>query len=344
MNRTRVLIVDDSAFVRKVLRELIGAAPDMEVVGHARHGFEALEQIASIQPDVITLDLMMPELDGLGVLRALQTFDQPPRVLLVTMSAADSDLALEGLELGALDIVHKPTASATDALYELGDELLLKLRVAASARVLRSEREVVRPPARVPSERTKVIVVGTSTGGPQALTRLIGALPGDLAVPLLCVLHIPVGFTAPLADRLDKASALRVREAEEGLELAAGLVIVARAGLHLRIEGSAERARCHLDPRPSSLHRPSVDVLFESAAEVFGDGVLAAVLTGMGDDGLRGARAIRDAGGFVLTEHPSSSVVDGMPRAVRDAGLSDAEVSLSNLAATLVGRSRHEPA
>ncbi|HVJ18005.1 MAG TPA: chemotaxis-specific protein-glutamate methyltransferase CheB [Polyangiaceae bacterium] len=345
MTRAKVLIVDDSAFARKVLRELIGATPDLEVAGHARHGFEALELISSLRPDVVTLDLMMPELDGLGVLRALQTFDAPPRVLLVSSSAADSDIALEGLALGAFDIVHKPTALATDRLYELREDFLLKLRAAAaSARKAPGEPEVALTPARPRGERTRVIVVGTSTGGPQALTRLIGALPADLSVPLLCVVHIPEGFTASLAERLDKSSALRVREAQEGLELAPRLAILARAGLHLRIAGHDGDARCHLDPLPPSLHRPSVDVLFESAAEVFGNGVLAVVLTGMGSDGVAGARAVHDAGGLVLTEHPSSTVVDGMPRAVREASLSDAQVTLGNMAHALVERVQLQPA
>jgi len=338
MRPIKVLVVDDSAFVRKVLRDLLSAVPDIEVVGHARHGFEALEQIARLRPDVVTLDLMMPELDGLGVLQALQATVDPPRVLLVTSSAADSQIALDGLELGALDIVHKPTAFATDRLYDVGADLLLKLRVAgASVRRLQPA-----PPraatARISTERTRVIAVGTSTGGPHALTKLISALPANLHVPLLCVVHIPEGFTASLAERLDHVSALRVREAEEDMALEPGLCILARAGVHLRVTGSEGNPRCRLDHLPNSLHRPSVDVLFESAAAIYGDGVLGVVLTGMGDDGLSGARAIHAAGGAVITEHPSSSVVDGMPRAVREAGLSDCEITLDGMAHALLGR------
>lgn len=338
--RVRVLIVDDSAFVRKVLRELLSSARDIEVVGYARNGLEALEQIALLRPDVVTLDLMMPELDGLGVLRALRELAERPRVLLVSVSAADSDRAVEGLQLGALDVVHKPTALATDRLYEIGEELLLKVRLAAatSPATAPERRAPAPPPPPLPRGGIKVIVVGTSTGGPQALTRLFEALPGDLSVPLLSVVHIPEGFTASLAERLNKASALTVAEASEGLALGPGLAVVARAGLHLCIEVRGGVPRCHLDALPMAAHRPSVDVLFESAARVFGDGVLAVVLTGMGDDGLEGARAVRSAGGFVITEHPSTSVVDGMPRAVREAGLSNAEVALERMAEALVAR------
>jgi two-component system, chemotaxis family, protein-glutamate methylesterase/glutaminase len=336
LSRVSVLVVDDSAFARKVLRELRAAAPDIEVVGYARNGFDALEQISLLHPDVVTLDLMMPELDGLGVLSALQRQEAPPRVLLVSSSAADSDLALEALELGAIDIVRKPTALATDQLYDLDDELLLKVRVAAST--LRKARVPLetRTPSGVPEDKVSVVAVGASTGGPQALARLLGALPADLGVPLVAVVHIPEGFTASLAERLDKISALRVCEAQEGLELTPGLAIIARAGLHLRLQPGDGGVRCHLDPLPPAVHCPSVDVLFESAALSYGSGVLGVVLTGMGDDGLRGAAAVHAAGGFLVTEHPSSSVVDGMPRAVREAGLSQAELALEHMASGLL--------
>jgi len=181
-----------------------------------------------------------------------------------------------------------------------------------------------------------VLVVGTSTGGPQALTQLFSALPGDLGVPVAAVVHIPVGYTAALSERIDRRSALHVVEAEEGLLVEAGSAVIARAGVHLRLLRAGDRvARCTLDPDPPSLHRPSVNALFTSAAAAFGAGTVGAVLTGMGDDGLLGARAIRAAGGRVLTEHPDSSVVDGMPRVVREAGLSDGEATLDQLAATL---------
>jgi two-component system chemotaxis response regulator CheB len=336
----RVLVVDDSAFARKVVRDLLARAHDVEVVGHARDGLDALEQIERLRPDVVTLDLQMPELDGIGVLTALAGRPDAPRVIVVSASAADSDLALEALQLGAMDLVHKPSALATDRLYEIDNELLEKLRIAGSSAgpgAGRSPRSGEQGPPRAPGPIASVVVLGTSTGGPQALTHVLGSLPRDMPAPVAAVVHIPAGYTAALAERLDRRSGLHIVEASEGLIIEAGMAAVARAGVHLRLERAGERAaRCRLDPQPmSSLHRPSVDVLFTSAVEAFGAETLGVVMTGMGDDGLAGSRAIRAAGGRVLTEHPDSCVVDGMPRVVREAGLSDGEAVLKYLPATI---------
>jgi two-component system chemotaxis response regulator CheB len=186
----------------------------------------------------------------------------------------------------------------------------------------------------------EMLVIGTSTGGPRALNRLLSALPGDLQVPVAAVVHIPEGYTASLAERIDRASELQVLEAADGLEISAGMAVIARAGLHLTlVRTGRRRARCALSAEPAGfMHRPAVDVLFASAAKEFGRGVLAAVLTGMGDDGLAGSRAIRAEGGVVLTEHASSCVVDGMPRAVLLAGLSNGDVTLERMASALVAR------
>ena len=357
----RLLVVDDSAFVRKVVREVVGGDPDVEVVGHARDGLDALEKIQLLEPDVVTLDLVMPDLDGLGVLRALADHPRPPAVLVVSTSAADSDLAVEALQLGAIDLVHKPTALATERMYDMSQELLVKLRVAAEVARRRPPIAVPRvvdpvptppsggsadlpvssatrraaPPVEV-NLRSAIVVVGTSSGGPQALTRLLADLPGSFPVPLAAVVHIPVGYTEALAERLDRHSALHVVEASDGLVFEAGTAVIARAGVHLRLERvGARAARCVLDPAPASLHRPSVDQLFLSTAAAFGEETLGVVLTGMGDDGREGARAIHAAGGRVVTEHPDTAIVDGMPRAVREAGLSDGVARLEALAAAL---------
>lgn len=340
--KIRILIIDDSAFARKVIRQVLSNAADIEVVGIARDGLDALEQCATLEPDVLTLDLMMPELDGLGVLRSLADMPSPPRAVLVSSSAVDSKIAVEALQLGAVSLVQKPTALATDRLYELGGELLEQVRIAARSRIdsapvtpVRDWTSVRRSPSQV-----EVIVVGTSTGGPHALTRLFTQLPGDLGVPVAAVVHIPVGYTAPLAERLNNSSALTILEAAEGLEFGPGTAVIARAGLHLHLSRVGPRtARCVLTPEPAKLlHRPSVDELFSSAAAQFGNSVLAAVLTGMGEDGLEGARAIHAAGGMILTEHASSCVVDGMPRSVLEAGLSDGEAVLERMAAALASR------
>jgi two-component system, chemotaxis family, protein-glutamate methylesterase/glutaminase len=335
--RVRVLVVDDSAFARKVLREVLATSGRIDVVGIARDGLEALEQIASLSPDVVTLDLVMPNLDGLGVLRDLPPGARP-KVVVVSVSHEESELVVEALALGAYDFVRKPTSLATDRLYELGGELVRKVLEAAAAG-RRPERGPEPAPAPVPSSvgavATSLVVIGASTGGPQALSQLVPALPADMP-PVVIALHIPADYTAAMAARLARVSHLRVVEAHDGVELAPGLAVLAPGGSDLEIERKGARlvARVvHRDERP---YHPSVDLLFESAAHACGGAVLAAVLTGMGEDGLAGARAIRAAGGRVLAESAASCVIDGMPGSVRKAGLADAEAPLERMAAELV--------
>ena len=345
--RARVLVVDDSAFARKVVREVLGRCPDLEVVGHARDGLEALEKITELSPDVVTLDLVMPHLDGLGVLRALSSWADagqvPPRVVVVSISGAESDLALDALANGAVDLVHKPTALATDRLYGLSSDLVTKVRAAAAARwpSPAGTRASTRPPALGPESQAtapvEVVVVGTSTGGPQALTRLLLDLPADFPAPLALALHIPAGYTATLAQRIDRQAALRVQEATDGGALTRGTAVIAPGGQHLRIERDGGVLRTRIGPHPMSApHRPSVDVLFQSAAEAVGPGVLGVVLTGMGQDGLEGARRIRAAGGRVLTEAEESCIVYGMPRVVWEAGLAAGEAPLDAMGRLLM--------
>jgi two-component system chemotaxis response regulator CheB len=336
----RVLVADDSAFTRKALKEILDAAPGITVVGIARDGLEALEKVAELHPDVVTLDLVMPNLDGVGFLRALKG-PLRPRVVVVSMSDVASDLGAEALQLGAVDLVHKPTALATDQLYEIAKELVAKVRAAAQARSSpgeRSDADVVpaRPLTRANATRD-VVVIGTSTGGPQAITRVLRALPGDLPVPVAIALHIPYGYTEALARRLDDVCALSVHEASDGVALAPGTAVLARGGWHLELARTATDVVARLDNRRGpSAYTPSVDLLFESAVAAYGSRVLAVVLTGMGDDGLRGARAVRAAGGAVLAEAESSCVVYGMPRSVNDAGLVQSQVPLDDMAAEIV--------
>jgi two-component system chemotaxis response regulator CheB len=333
-----VLVVDDSAFARKVLREVLSRSPELEVVGHARDGLDALERIAELRPDVVTLDLVMPNLDGLGVLRALPA-ERRPSVVLVSISDEESEIVVEGLQLGAVDFVRKPTGLATDRLYELGAELVKKVvaAAAAQARPPAPQRPPVAAPQRDAPPTTELVVVGTSTGGPQALTTLLAGLPADLPAAVALALHIPAEYTQALADRLNQGAGLEVLEASEGLELRPGRAVLARGGEHLQIVRDGARLVTHLTAVPGKIYTPSVDVLFESAARASGPAALGVVLTGMGDDGLAGARALRAAGGRVLTQESKSCVVDGMPRSVRDAQLSDGEAPLEEMAALVVG-------
>jgi two-component system chemotaxis response regulator CheB len=323
-------VVDDSAFARKVVREVLDGRDGIDVVGIARDGLDALEKVVELEPDVVTLDLVMPNLDGIGVLKALRNRPNRPRVVIVSMADGESELGVAALELGAFDVVMKPTALANDRLYDLGKELRDKVLAAAHpaatpARVAKSARREQAPKA----SKTTLLVIGASTGGPQAISLLLRALPRDFPVPIAAVLHMPEGYTDPYARRLDADGRLEVIEAREGLALAPGRAIIARAGMHLTFRDSTEGWVCALEMAPFDMpHRPAVDVLFHSGAALAGAGVLGVVLTGMGSDGLAGSRAIRDAGGRVLTEAESSCVVYGMPRCVAEAGLSNANATI----------------
>jgi len=343
MSRHRVLVVDDSAFARKVLREILAADPRLEVVGFARDGLDALEKIAELEPDVVTLDLVMPELDGVGVLQALAQHTDAPRVVIVTMTDAESALGVAALDAGAVDVVHKPTALATDRLYELGGELVEKVVIAARSgaapRALRGRS--VPAPSKGPTRATKtrLVVIGASTGGPRALTDILAALPANFPVPIAAVVHMPVGYTEAFAARLDDGSSLRVREATDRALLEPGDVLLGRAGMHLRVRLLSGSLVGMLDSSPlDTLHRPSVDVLFESAAQELGSAVLGVVLTGMGSDGLEGARAIHRSGGQLLVEAESSCVVYGMPRSVAEAGLGADAVPLELMVRAILER------
>jgi two-component system, chemotaxis family, protein-glutamate methylesterase/glutaminase len=336
----RVLVVDDSAFARKVVRTVLEAAPDMEVVGTARDGLEALTKIAELKPDVVTLDLVMPNLDGLEVMRALPG-QGAPRVVLVCMADATSDMALAALDAGAVDLVQKPTPQASERLYELGAELLFKVRAAAKAAVPAPEQLAPAPaPAATPTRPhhggSELLLIGASTGGPQAVSRVLKALPADFPAAVAVVLHLPAGFTQSFSQRLDAECALRVTEAEEGARLSPGSVQVAPGGFHLKLRRDAQGFYAHLSGEPSSLHRPSVDQLFASGAEVAPGKVLAVVLTGMGDDGVAGGRALRDSGSRILVEAESTCVVYGMPRAVKEAQLAFGQHRLGDMAGAIL--------
>ena len=321
----RVLVVDDSAFARTVLSRVLRANGNIDVIGTARDGEDALEQIATLDPDLVTLDLTMPGTGGLGVLRALQGKSRP-RVLVVSVSTIDSAPGVEALALGAIDIISKPTALASDRLYELGSELVDK--VLAATTVHEVSRATPVPVAPAQRGIAELVMIGTSTGGPQALTRVLAALPADFDAAVAVVLHIPVGYTEALAKRLNDSSPLEVLEASEGIDLKRGRVVLAKAGQHLKVRRDGDRLVGHLDVLPIRAHTPAVDELFLSGAETMGAKCLGVVLTGMGDDGLVGARAIASAGGSLLTESAASAVVYGMPRVVFEAGLGARQTSL----------------
>jgi len=344
----RVLVIDDSAFVRKVVTEMLRRSDALEVVGFARDGEEALELVERLRPDVITLDLVMPRMNGVEFLRAQNRRRRIP-VVVCSIAHESGEMALEALEQGAVEFVQKPTALATDRVYEIANELVAKVRAAAGVVLNREPAPRGAPLAAARPDptpmraigggetRCDLVVLGISTGGPQALRRVIPELPADFPVPIAMVLHMPVGYTEMYAQRLDALAMLDVREAREGDEVRPGCVLLAPAGKHLTFVRERGAVRAHLDDLPSdSQHRPSVDVLFRSAAETFGARVLGVVMTGMGSDGLLGAGYIKAQGGRIVTEAESSCVVYGMPRVVAEASLSDRSAALDEMAGAIM--------
>ncbi len=334
----RVLIVDDSAYVRKVIKRMLSRSPFLEVVGVARDGEEALQMVDQLRPDVVTLDLMMPRMDGLGFLRE-QMRRLPLPVVVVSVTSENGELMLKALEAGAVDMIQKPTALATEKMFEIADELIAKVKAAAGARL----HKPATPSADLTTPRrgagtVDAVVIGISTGGPQALRFLIPQLPKDFPVPLAIVLHMPVGYTELYARSLNEASQLKVVEACEGDVMRPGIALLAPAGRHMSFRrDGAGTVTVHLDMNPAdTVHRPAVDVLFRSAADVFGSRVLGVVLTGMGADGTQGAAWIKAQGGLIFTQTEESCVVYGMPRSVVEAGLSDRSVPLSGIAGAIM--------
>jgi len=348
-SRIRVMVVDDSAFVRKVVTVMLNQDAGLEVVGSARDGEEALELAERLEPDVITLDLVMPRMNGVEFLRAQNQRRRIP-VVICSIAHESGELALEAFEAGAVDFVQKPTALATDRVYEIAAELVAKVRIAAGSNGARvpsgdGAEEVSVPITELVAKRlaargrgrSDVVVLGISTGGPQALRQLIPQLPADFPVPIVMVLHMPVGYTEMYANRLAEISGLLVREAREGDELLPAQALLAPAGRHLTFVREQGAIRVHLDDHPTDAqHRPAVDVLFRSAAEVYGSRVLGVVMTGMGTDGLLGSAHIKAKGGRIITESESTCVVYGMPRAVAEASLSDRSATLGEMATAIV--------
>lgn len=343
MNRIKILIVDDSAFARKVLREIMEGSDQIDVVGTARDGEEALEMVENLNPDLVICDLNMPVLDGVKFVQR-QMMSRPLPILIVSSAPQDAAEVIEALSAGAVDVIQKPSALATDDLRQVRTVLMDKVAEAMQVplpnlRIPELSKPALTRPSTVTGE-VDVVVMGVSTGGPQALRRLLPLFPQDFPVPIAMVLHMPVGYTALYAEKLNELCAIEVKEAAEGDAMLPGRAILAMAGRHLTFRrDAAGRVLVHLSLPPlDKIHRPSVDVLFRSAAEVYQHKVLAVVMTGMGDDGTEGAAWVKAQGGAVLTESEKSCIIYGMPRSVAEAGLSDLAVPLDEMAAAITAR------
>lgn len=339
----RVLIVDDSAYVRKVVAQMLSRSPFIEVVGAARNGVDALEMVEQLEPDVVTCDLNMPLLDGVGFVAA-QMARRPLPIIIITIAAGTGAQVLAALDAGAVDFVQKPTALATEKLMDIADELIEKVKAAANAPVRHRHTAAavaaahVLPPG-ASRGNVDIVVLGISTGGPQGLKVLIPRLPADFPVPIVMVMHMPLGYTEMYARSLNELSALTVTEARDAEVIVPGTAYLAPAGRHLTFRRQGAKVLTHLDVRPlDTPHRPSVDVLFQSAAEVFDSRVLGVVMTGMGSDGREGSAWIKARGGVIFAEAEDSCIVYGMPRSVVEAGLSDGVFPLELMAQAIMER------
>jgi len=355
MMKIRALVVDDSVVVRRLVSELLSSEPAVEVVGVAANGRIAIEKISQVSPDVVTLDIDMPEMDGLQALVVIRkNYPRLPVIILSALSERGAAVTLDALALGASDYVTKPAnvANSSLALAHLRDELLAKVKALCPlGDVPRPDRR--RPPGEgewsVPgAERMAnaqrhidIVAVGVSTGGPNALNELIPVLPADFPVPIVIAQHMPPVFTRILAERLASHASVDVREGVEGGELRPGSVWIAPGGHHMEVarEDGSFRLRLNQDP-PENSCRPAVDVLFRSVAKIYGKSALGVVLTGMGQDGLRGCKDMVEAGGQIWVQDEASSVVWGMPGFVARAGLADQIVPLSQLAGAILRRVR----
>lgn len=348
MKKIRVLVVDDSVVIRRLLTDILSQDPEIELAGTAPNGRIALAKLPQLSPDLVTLDIEMPELDGLGTLPELRkTYPKLPVIMFSTLTERGALATLDALARGATDYVTKPAnvGSVAAGIQSVKDQLIPKIKALCqgvsaptAARPLVGARSpALERPARPLPSRFEVLAIGSSTGGPQALATVLGGLPANFALPIVVVQHMPPVFTRHLANRLSQESALNVREAVANEPLKPGEVLIAPGNFHLEVQRQlrAVTTVVHQAP-PENSCRPAVDVLFRSTAKVFGSQCLSVVLTGMGHDGMRGAEHIVQAGGTVIAQDEASSVVWGMPRAVAEAGLARHVLPLKSIAAELI--------
>lgn len=336
MAKIRVIVVDDSALVRSMLSEIINRQPDMECIGAASDPFVAREMIRNLNPDVITLDVEMPRMDGIDFLSKLMRLRPMPVVMVSTLTERGADVTLKALELGAIDFVAKPKIGVADGLRQLADDITDKVRIASKARISRlhvpatpaantqpAALTAIKPTGGSPMGRLsteKIVFIGASTGGTEATKEVLTTLPADFPAVVITQ-HMPPGFTKNYAARLDGLCKISVKEAQDGERILPGHAYIAPGGLHLSVERSGANYIARVqDGEPVNRHKPSVEVLFKSAARVVGPNAIGIMLTGMGADGARAMREMRDAGAYCVAQDEASCVVFGMPREAIAAG------------------------
>ncbi|MDH5189890.1 MAG: chemotaxis response regulator protein-glutamate methylesterase [Gammaproteobacteria bacterium] len=358
MSKIKVLIVDDSSLVRKMLTEILSSDRDIEVVGSAADPYMAREKIKTLNPDVLTLDVEMPRMDGLTFLSNLMRLRPMPVVMVSSLTEKGADVTLDALDLGAIDFVSKPKVDLAHTLQNYADEIIEKVKTASKAKVRAidpakikesiqtvpkySADAVLEKKGTIRNFKTtdKIIAIGASTGGTEAIKEVLMALPADSPGTVITQ-HIPEAFSGPFASRMDRCSAMTVYEAKDGQQIVPGHVYIAPGDKHLIVERSGARYVCKLsDGPPVNRHRPAVDVMFRSVAQNVGKNAVGVVLTGMGDDGARGLKEIKEAGGPTLVQDEKTSVVWGMPGEAYKIGATDIALPLDKIASKIISLSK----
>ncbi len=342
--KVKVLIVDDSAYMRVVLKDILESEPGIEIVGSAKDGVEAIEKTKVLAPQVVLLDIQMPRMDGLATLRRIMR-ECPARVIMLSaMDKFDDQLPLRALEFGAVDFISKPSGPVSIDIVTFRDKIVEIIMLAAGIKVETLKRTSAPLPQKLdamkkpPVPETKGIFIAASTGGPRALEMIFAALPKEITAPLFIVQHIPAEFSRSLTQRLSSANGPKVELARSDLRAEKGMAYLAPGGYHLKVtwKGATSLIMKLSEDPPINFVRPSADVLFKSAAESLGENALAIVLTGMGSDGAAGARAVKHAGGKVLVQDEQSSLAFSMPRSVMEAGADPEILPLEEIAEHIV--------
>lgn len=339
----KVLVVDDSAFMRRALTQMLSTSPDIEIVGTGRNGREGLEMAGRLRPDVVTLDIEMPEMDGLTALQHIM-HDCPTQVLMLSsLTTEGSHAALRALSLGAADVLAKDASQISLSITNMQAELVSRVRALGLSRSQRFRAFVPPPPG--PAQQVPVfrpgqfdmVCIGSSTGGPPVLEKILGVLPDSINVPIVVAQHMPAVFTLSMSQRLDQICALKVKHGEDGMPLERRTIYIAPGGKHCHIEraGLAKWVMRINDLPVEALYRPSVDALFESAASAIGARVLGIVLTGMGNDGMLGGQLLHKKGATLLAQSAQTCVVYGMPKGITEQGLVAASLSPEKIAQTM---------
>lgn len=345
----RVLIVDDSAFMRNAISGMLSSDPEIEVIGTARDGIEALEKVTSLRPDIVTMDIEMPKMDGLTALKQIMATNPVPVIMISSLTSEGAKATLDALEFGAVDFIPKNLSDLSVNIMKIREILINKVkqitqkklaspktRSPAPQRILETPHGVSSMPTT--TRRMGIVSIGTSTGGPKALHAILPHMPKDFPVPIIIAQHMPPAFTGPFAERLDQICRISVKEAEDGESLKPGVALIAPGRGHMRVrrQRAIETIVTISENRDEFIYRPSVDALMFSVAECFPGRALGVILTGMGNDGLKGLTALKKTGGKVFAQNEETCIVYGMPKAVVDAGIADKVLPIEEMAGEII--------